>query len=193
MSDQNVDTTEPTPDELTLLKQRANLMGIPFHPSIGLEKLRAKVIAKQNEENKKVAASPYGEVDQPVNSIGETRNQRIMRLRKEATKLVRIRLTCMNPTKREHHGELFSVGNSTIGQLKKFVPYNSPWYIPNILLDHIKNKKCQIFIPATGPRGEKIREGKLINEYAVEVLDPLTMDEITELAQRQAMASGGKV
>ena len=31
------------PDELSALKTRADAMGISYHPSIGLEKLRAKV------------------------------------------------------------------------------------------------------------------------------------------------------
>ena len=37
--------TQETPkvNELTLLKERADMMGIPYHPSIGLEKLKEKV------------------------------------------------------------------------------------------------------------------------------------------------------
>ena len=31
----------PVPDELTSLKQRADMLGITYHPSIGLDKLRA--------------------------------------------------------------------------------------------------------------------------------------------------------
>ena len=33
----------PVPDELTSLKEKADFMGVPYHPSIGVEKLRAKV------------------------------------------------------------------------------------------------------------------------------------------------------
>ena len=36
-------------DELTLLKERATLMGIQYHPSIGVDKLREKVTSALKE------------------------------------------------------------------------------------------------------------------------------------------------
>ena len=65
MSDnQNEDVLE-MPDELTSLKQRADLLGLSYHPSIGLEKLRDKIIAalSAQEETKpeEVAQNPVTE------------------------------------------------------------------------------------------------------------------------------------
>jgi hypothetical protein len=37
-------------------------------------------------------------------------------------------------------------------------------------------------------RGNKVRKGKLIKEFAIEELPPLTKEELAELAQRQAMS-----
>ena len=45
-----------------------------------------------------------------------------------------------------------------------------------------------MFYTATDARGNKVRKGKLIKEFAIEVLPPLTKEELEELARRQAMA-----
>jgi hypothetical protein len=39
-------------------------------------------------------------------------------------------------------------------------------------------------------RGNKVRRGRLIAEFAIEELSPLSEKELKELAQRQAMAAG---
>ena len=180
------ETTVVAPDELATLKSRADMLGVQYHPSIGLEKLREKV-------NGTLADKP---LDSPTSnsaaSVGnpevETENQRRFRLKREATKLVRVNITCMNPAKKEWDGEILTVGNSEIGSIKKFVPFNTTdgWHITTIMLQMMRERKCQIFVTAKDDRGNKSRKGKLINEFAIEVLDPLTPAELAELAARQA-------
>ena len=174
-------------DELDALKARANLLGVKFHPSISLEKLREKVNAAvtsdgvaTSEEEAKDHAEPKQE------TIGEKRK----RLKTEALKLVRIRLTCLNPAKKEWEGEIITVGNSLIGSVKKFVPFNADdgWHVPHVIYQQLKERQCQVFYTATDARGNKVRKGKLIKEFAIEVLPPLTKEELDELARRQAMA-----
>lgn len=164
-------------DELTTLKDRANLLGLKYHPSISVDKLREK-IAKATEE---------GPVDIAVE---ETVAQKRVRLKQNALALKRIRLTCMNPAKAEWDGEIFTAGNSLIGSVKKFVPFNADdgWHVPNIILQMLRERQCQIFVSAKDARGNNVRKGKMIKEFAIEVLDPLTQGELAELARRQAMA-----
>lgn len=168
-------------DELTALKARADLMNISYHPSIGLEKLREKV-------NAAVAGDPAPEKTTVVakESVEEER----ARLRKEANRLVRVRVTCMNPAKAEWEGEIFTCGNSVIGSLTKFVPFNveDGWHVPTMILKQIQERQCQIFTTVRDNRGNSIRKGKLIKEFAVEIMPDLTPDELQELAQRQAMS-----
>lgn len=172
-------------DELDALKARANLLGVKFHPSIRLEKLREKVNA---------AVTSEGEAEEAPNTTSETKEETIgekrKRLKTEALKLVRIRLTCLNPAKKEWEGEIITVGNSLIGSVKKFVPFNADdgWHVPHVIYQHLKERQCQIFQTATDARGNKVRKGKLIKEFAIEVLPPLTKEELDELARRQAMA-----
>ena len=52
----------------------------------------------------------------------------------------------------------------------------------------IKDRKCQIFVSETDKRGRTTKRPKLINEFSVTVLDPLTAAELKELAERQAMS-----
>ena len=176
-------------DELTALKERATLMGLKFHPSISLDKLREKVNTATDESDGPDSEDVSAKVVAPV--IEETVNQKHNRLKKEALALVRIRLTCMNPAKAEWEGEIFTVGTAVVGTIKKYVPFNADegWHVPRFILDQIKARECQVFVTVKGPRGNTTRQGKLIKEFAVEILDPLTEEELHDLAQRQAMAN----
>ena len=170
-------------DELSVLKARADLLGISYHPSIGVEKLRDKlnsVIEGETKETKNEGAS----------KSGETEAQKRLRLQAEATKLVRIRVTCMNPAKKEWEGEILTVGNANVGTLKKYIPFNADegWHVPNIMYEALKERQCQVFVSTKTKNGVTIRQGKLIKEFAIEVLPPLTEEELKDLAQRQAMA-----
>lgn len=175
MSD--LDNDLPVVDELTALKERAELMGVKFHPSISLEKLREKVNAALNSS------------DAPTEEEKPKNNSRLEAQRK-ASELVRIRVTCMNPAKKEWEGEIFTVGNSTVGTFKKYIPFNADegWHVPRIIYEQLKERECQIFVTKRDERGNTTRSGKLIKEFAIEVLPQLTAEELKDLAQRQAMA-----
>ena len=194
MSDTDNDQTQtPVQDELTALKTRADLMGLSYHPSIGLEKLREKVNAAaegKTEQPQTPDATTAPVTTDTSASTEETLSQKRARMKREASELVRIRVTCMNPAKAEWEGEIFTVGNSNIGSFKKFVPFNADagWHVPRIILQQIQDRQCQIFQTKTDARGNKSRSGKLIKEFAIEIMDPLTPEELHDLAQRQAMA-----
>lgn len=179
--------TELVQDELTTLKARADKMGISYHPSIGLDKLKAKIQEALSEEPKK-ASEEEEEVTQ-ANTKPKGRN--LVELKREASKLVRIRVTCMNPNKKEWEGEIFTVSNAAVGTFKKYVPFNADegWHVPHIIYEQLKERKCQVFHTVKDSRGNKMRKGKLINEFSIEVLPPLTPEEIAELARKQAMAN----
>lgn len=193
--DQDLDAAE-APSELDSLKARATLLGIQFHPSIGLEKLREKVNAKLNDEpepeEEEAPAAPVQAKQAETGVADETPGQKRVRLRREALKLIRVRITCMNPFKKEWEGEILTAGNNGVGTVKRYVPFNNEegWHVENIILEQLRERKCQIFVTEKDTRGNKIRKGKLIREFAIEVLDPLTEEELRDLAQRQAMAKG---
>ena len=179
-------------DELASLKQRATMMGISFHPSIGLEKLREKVNAAVTGETPKeeAASASIAAAADAINNKVETPAQKAKRLKDDAARLIRIRLQCMNPAKSEWPGEIISVGNAVVGNFSKFVPFNADegWHVPNIIYKALLDRQCQVFTTVTDSRGNKTRKGKLIREFSIEILPNLTAEELHDLAQRQAMA-----
>lgn len=183
--------TETLTDEITSLKARADLIGVSYHPSIGVDKLRDKVNAALAGK-----PAPSDDVAKPVakTSAGQTEEERLFALRNEQLALVRIRLSCMNPNKSEWEGEIFTVGNSLVGSLTKYVPFNADdgWHVPQILLDTLQDRQCQIFVSSKSKNGTTMRVGKLIKEFSIQILPPLTTAELHDLAQRQAMANTGE-
>lgn len=172
MESNELDRTE----ELKLLKERADLLGIKYSNNIGLETLRTKVnekleesSIKQEEDSKKIT----------------TRAD----IRAEQLKLIRIRLTVMNPVKKAWRGEIFTVANSFIGTVKKFVPYNPKFYtngyhVPNCIYGILKEKKF-LNISTEEKRGKTEVRTDLVPEYSIEVLPPLTQEELEQLAIEQ--------
>lgn len=208
MSQDNLPSAEAAPEktELDLLKERANIMGLSYHPSIGPDKLKAKIEDKLNE-NKNVTAAEGADdpvLGAPDNAMqinqatvliagkpatAETRPQKVARLRKEALRLIRCRVTCMNPNKRDWEGEVITVSNSFVGTERKYVPFNAEegWHVPHIIFEQLQQRQCQVFYTQRDRgTGAKKRMSKLIKEFAIEVLPPLTRDELKDLALRQA-------
>ena len=188
MTEQIQQPTESS--ELETLKQRADMMGIKYHPNTGLDKLKAKInnALDGGEENKAIKELSTGDKEyltgEEFKRIQESNKKR------DINKLVRVRVTCMNPMKKEWEGELISVGSSKLGTFKKYIPYNVEWHIPKIIYDHLKERKCSVFHTVKDARGQKVRKSKLVPEFSIETLPPLTTEELKDLAQRQAMTKG---
>lgn len=194
-----MDTTEEVIDELAMLKQRADVMGIKYHPNIKLESLKSKVADKMegvaddyaDEEAETIAASEEAmSADTFTPMVRETPAQLKAKRKQDCLRLVRIRVACMNPVKANMKGDIFSVGNSEIGMIKKFVPFNAEqgWHVPNMILQEMRNKK---FVSHYDVKiGNKVvTKNKLIPEYSIEILDPLTDAELKDLANRQLMSN----
>ena len=184
MSDIDNDADLVVPDELATLKERADMLGVKYHPSISLDKLRDKVNGAVTD------VAPAAK--EPVETVvEETLVQRRIRKKLEANELVRIRVTCMNPAKKEWDGEIFTAGNSLVGSFSKFIPFNDAedgWHVPRIIYNQIVQRQCQVFTTVRDGRGNSSRKGKLIKEFAIEVLPNLTSTELNVLARKQSMA-----
>lgn len=183
-------------DELTSLKSRADLMGLTYHPSIGLEKLRDKINATIEqtgdvsfEDSAVERAQVLSDASASAPIAAETEGQHQARKRREAAELLRIRVTCMNPAKSEWDGEIFTAGNNLVGSHTKYVPFNNEegWHVPRMIYNMMRDRMCQIFVTAKDSRGNVTRQGKLIKEFGIEVMPDLTADDLAELARRQAL------
>lgn len=79
------------------------------------------------------------------------------------------------------------MGNNAVGTYRKYVPYNQdePTHIPQIMFNALREKRVQVFATKKGKNGIPIREAKSIAAYSIEVLQPLTQEELDELARSQ--------
>ncbi len=192
--------------EIDVLKERATQLGLKFGPNIGVDLLRARVNAVLNgddlededeeveieeEEEETVLANVPKLNKKLAESFGETLNEKRSRLRKEAFKLIRVRIQCMNPLKKALQGEIFTVSNSVVGTYRKFVPYNvesdDGWLVPQIMLSMLRERQFN-HIRYERKNGINIPKANLVKEFAIEVLPQLTKKELEELARRQALA-----
>jgi len=106
-----------------------------------------------------------------------------------AQKLIRVIVRPNNPLKRDHTGDIFTVGNRKLNNgraVKKYIPYNNEegWHIPNVLYEHLMAAECQIF-KKVHRNGQEVMEPQNIKAFNVEVLPPLTTDEIEKLRVKQ--------
>jgi len=191
-------------DELAQLKKDAisigMIAGTDFNYNINKENLLVKIEEYQKrlfaeaEAKRKleyVAPKPLPAnlaVTPPPN---ETKNQRRSRKLKEANRLVRVTIICNHPNKREWDGEILTGGNSYIGSIKKFVPYNSeePYHVPRILLNVLEDRQCTVFRTVKTKQGTTSKP-MLIKEFSITYHDDLTLDEHADIAKLQAMSKG---
>lgn len=107
---------------------------------------------------------------------------------RDAMKLIRCTVTCNNKNKTSYQGEIFTAGNAKIHQVEKFVPFGVKTHIPQILYNVIKEKKCQMF-KHEKVNGMPTTKTFMINEYNIELHDPITKKELEAIARKQ-MAEG---
>lgn len=190
------DLQEPQVDELTVLKERAKLMGIPHSPNIGLEALRKKIAEVQEgtpepePEQEAPAVNPLGEAP-PVQrklSLGQ-------QLRLEQTRLVRVRIQNLDPKKKDLPGEIITVANEYIGTVRKFVPFGEAtddgYHIPYCIYNFLKNRQF-LQINVSKKNGQQVVKTAMVREFAIEELPPLTEEELAHLAQAQTAAGSLK-
>ena len=157
------------PTQLELLKTQAEIMGIEYREDITEQALRKQLMDA-------LAQADTGE------TISHADRKKLI---KESMKLERVIISPNATHMKEHQGQLFSVGNSILGYVSKFVLFNAEYHVPKIILDHIKSQKMQYFATKV-VNGEQLRESKLRPMYTVEVLEPLTKEELADLAKSQA-------
>lgn len=167
--------------ELDMLKQRAEVLGIAYSHRIGLESLRQKIDEKLNGV----------EPEQTLSKVQQDAKLR-KELQQSAMKLVRLRITNLNPDKKDLQGEIFTVANRFIGNVRKFVPYgevtDGGYHVPTIIYKQLKARKFLSVKTRRGPKGEILVEQNWASEFALEVLPQLTKDELSKLAATQAAA-----
>lgn len=181
-------------DELTLLKQRAKIMGI--NPgNMGVDALKAKILAKMNDETavEKVEPIPSAETvvvppkAAPKNNVIALRQY----MKREQTKLIRVRITNLDPKDKDLPGNIFTVANEYLGTVSKYVPFGEAtengYHIPFCLYTMLKDMQFTQ-VRVVKKNGKEHVETKDVRKFAMEVLPPLTQAEINRLKTAQLAA-----
>lgn len=177
--DETIDQGDiPEQNEREALEARAKVLNISYHTNISTEKLRERVNA---------AISGTREEDSARPAKDESDVARRSRLKKKASRLIRVRIHCNDPAKKDWPGEYITVGNNAVGTYRKYVPYNQdePFHLPEIIVNALREKRVQVFATKKSKNGIPVRESKSIAAYAIEIVTPLTEEELAQLANSQ--------
>ena len=188
------------PSELDMLKSRAKLMGITFSNNIGLDALKTKIEEhKQASEAKTQTQAPAQTNEQQPEAQAENQNKTKTislraHLQKEKMKLVRLRITNLDPKKKDLPGEILTTGNEYLGTVRKFVPFgeatDNGYHVPYCLYEMLRDRKFLSIKTRKGPKGQTIVEQQMVREFALEILPPLTEAELARLSAAQLSAGG---
>lgn len=199
-NDQTQETGQNSEDELSILKQRARMMGVEFSNNIGLETLKQRIQDKLDGK----ASAPEAAAQTPAPPLTDpslasaskpvkTRTLRQM-LIEEQMKLVRIRIQNLDPKKKDLQGEIITVANEYLGTVRKYVPYgevtDNGWHVPYCIYEFLRTRKFLNLRTYTDRRNGgniKVEQG-WAQEFSIEVLPPLTKEELAKLAASQAAA-----
>lgn len=171
---------ESNRDSVIINIQKKALEKDSFDLEVELPKIREEKL-KEMEKNIKTKVETLTFASLTKKAVDKLENSVFRR----AMKLVRVRISCNDTNKRNFKGEIFTVQNSKIPYIKKFVPFNSPTHIPQIMYDMLKERLLQIFYEEKSPTGRKVKKSRLIPEYNIEVLPPLTAKELNAIRQKQ--------
>lgn len=211
---------EREPTEMELLKERADMMGVTYSNNIGIETLRkrvedamagnpaapeegadpvpsvAELSSALSNEVAAATSAPQAAVNPLVQNEPVTKTISLREhMRLTQMKLIRVRIQNLDPKKANLPGEIFTVANEYLGDVKKFIPFgevtDNGYHIPYCLYKLLKSRKF------LNVRERKSRDGKIhietswVKEFALEILPDLTPQELQQLATAQIAANSG--
>lgn len=108
-------------------------------------------------------------------------------------KLVRLQITNLDPKKADLQGEVITVANKYLGTVKYFVPYGEDtddgWHIPYIIYKELERRR---FLSIRTTKDKHTKQLKVTKswakEFSLNILPPLTSDELARLATAQLAA-----
>lgn len=115
-------------------------------------------------------------------------------IRAKAMRLHRVRITNLDPADAALEGAIITVVNKYISKVSKFIPFgeagDNGYHVEEVLLNAMKAKKFAMRKEIKGAKfGVKQYKTLMVPKYSIEVLPPLTKEEVAALAQRQSAAN----
>lgn len=181
--------------ELEMLMNRARMLGIAFTPDIGVDALKTKI---QNRIDGVVEAPATPAPAQVLaadpgapRALSPAEEMMVKRkeIRDENMRLVRVRITNLDPKKKDLPGEIFTVANRYLGTVRKYIPYgeatDNGYHIPFVLYKALKRRQFLQIKTRKGRGGTPIVDQQYVREFALEILPQLTPKELADLKAQQ--------
>lgn len=188
-------------DEKASLKLIADQMGITYSNNITVEKLKEKIQEKRdaiNNASASTASADSGTETSQVNPLASPNAEELPEkpltlrqyLQAEQMKLVRCRITCMDPKKADLTGEIFTVANEYLGTVRKFVPFgeitDNGYHIPYCIYQMMLGREFLQIRTVKKSGGRQETKTAYVREFSIDVLPDLTKEELARLANMQA-------
>lgn len=189
-------------DEKASLKLIADQMGITYSNNITVEKLKEKIQEKRDAINNASASTASTETSgasgTQVNPLASPNAEELPEkpltlrqyLQQEQMKLVRCRITCMDPKKADLTGEIFTVANEFLGTVRKFVPFgeitDNGYHIPYCIYQMMLGREFLQIRTVKKSGGRQETKTAYVREFSIDVLPDLTKAELTALGNMQA-------
>lgn len=220
MTAEEVIESVETATSIDPLRALAKDLNVPFSGNTGIETLRTKLVTHLQTF---VVANPSRtqEFDEPDLSAGFDEDEiqvnipvpkkpkmnlmkidpttiedvglRRQAIRAQALRLVRVKITNLDPNDAPINGAIISLQNKYTGKVAKYIPFGDEsangYHIPWMMYEHLKQWKFPLRKEQKGGRfGVKTYKTTMAPKFAVEVLPALTMDELRDLANHQRAA-----
>lgn len=156
--------------ELETVRAKATELGIDYHPAMKAETIQKLIDAHSNTESTEAAETAEQEEDRKL---------------KECLALIPVTITSMDPADAHVTAVTISVGNRKLGQITKVIPFGYKWYMPKILVDHMRSQQfCRSsMIPVPG--GQERLQTQWIQKYAIQEHPLPSPQELADLAKLQ--------
>lgn len=186
-ADEDEDDVQALPQvsRMDSLKKKADAMGIKYKGNISEETLARKIETHLSNEKAEVEEDEEEVVAKPTKVIPHSERQRSQRL-------IRIVVHPVDPRRTQLDGEIVATGNSVIGMVSKYVPFNAEagYHVPEIIYHQLKDTMFTEFYKIYDKDNNEVVKTRQKKAFIIEVLDPLTEDEIHDIAVRQQGQSG---
>lgn len=158
--------------DLEEVRAKAVELGIDYHPAMKAETIQKLIDAKVGPDPETVKAT-------------ETDEEREDRELKECLALIPVTITSMDPADSAVTAVTISVGNRKLGQITKVIPFGHKWYMPKILVDHMRSQQfCRSsMIPVPG--GQERLNTQWIQKYAIQEHPLPSPQDLAALAKLQ--------
>lgn len=169
-------------EALAILKEKANAMGLSYGPNISLATLAQRINdAEAAAEPVSKLRKTYSFAEQQTLPVAE----RAEYMRERAMQLIRVEISANDPRYAQVDGAYFSISNSKLPLLAKYVLFDTPYHVPRAILNEMKKRTFTKYSKKKNRFNVELDLPRETRAFNIMELEPLTDAELAEIGRRQ--------